>query len=301
LSPKRGGNMGLNPVVRDRAQAARVLCAITFHFSDTHLGFLAAVLRSLSEFPVADLSVVIVTNTFNEEDLAQLRRLCSEMPSGKSAAIRSYGDLPHPFDLTWCHKAIISEEFAAGGHGRYTHFIYLEDDIELSFANFCYFVEYREILRSFGLLPAFVRVEYSTALGSLVASDAFWPVYVPVQSHICLGDTVLVNMPNPYNPLFILDVELAAEYVRSRSFDHESSRALCSWGVRERAAMGLCLENVPPPFQTRYLVPVCRRTGKLQEFARISHLPNNYANDPRSPLGKLRVDELFVGVHELWR
>ena len=182
-----------------------------------------------------------------------------------------------------------------------THFIYLEDDIELSFANFCYFVEYREVLRSFGLLPAFIRVEYSAVLGGLVASDAFWPVYVPVQSHIRLGDTVLVNMPNPYNPFFILDVELAAEYVWSRSFDREGSRALCSWGVRERAAIGLCLENVPPPFQTRYVVPVSRRTAMAPAFARVRHLPDNYANDPRSPLGKVRVDELFAGLQELWR
>jgi hypothetical protein len=248
---------------------------------------------------IADMGVVIVTNTFSDEDLEQLRRLCSEILSGKSGSVRSYGNLAHPFDLTWCHKAIISEEFAAGNHGRYTHFIYLEDDIELSFANFCCFVEYREILRSFGLLPAFVRVEYSAALGGFVASDAFWPVYVPVQSHIRLGETVLVNMPNPYNPFFILDVELAAEYVRSRSFDREGSRAMCSWGVRERAAMGLCLENVPPPFQTRYLVPVPRLTATTPAFARVRHLPDNYANDPHSPLGRVRIDELFAGVQDL--
>jgi hypothetical protein len=46
---------------------------------------------------------------------------------------------------------------------------------------------------------------------------------------------------------------------------------------------------------------VSRRTGKLPEFARISHLPDNYANDPHSSLGKVRVDELFVGVHDLWK
>ena len=70
-------------------------------------------------------------------------------------------------------------------------------------------------------------------------------------------------------------------------------------GVRERAAMGLCPENVPPPFQTRYLVPVSRRTGKLPEFAWISHLPNNYATNPNSTLGKVRVDQLFAGVQDL--
>jgi len=263
------------------------------------LGFLAEVLRSLSEFPVADMSVVIVTNTFRQEDLALLRRLNGEILRGNSSSIRSFGDLAHPFDLTWRHKAIIAGEFIGANHGRYTHFIYLEDDIRLSFGNFCYFVEFREILRSFGLLPAFVRVEYSAALGGFVASDAFWPVYVPVQSHIPLGDIVMVNMPNPYNPCFILDLDLAAEYVRTRSFDCEESLAVGQWGVRERAAMGLCLENVPAPFQTRYVVPVSRQTSMAPEFAWLSHLPNNYADNPHTVLGKVRMDELFAGVQHL--
>jgi hypothetical protein len=55
-------------------------------------------------------------------------------------------------------------------------------------------------------------------------------------------------------------------------------------GVRERAAMGLCQENVPPPFQTRYLAPVSRRTA----VALVRHLPDNYANDPHSPLAECR-------------
>jgi hypothetical protein len=284
-----------------RAREAHILCAVTFHFDSARLGFLAEVMRSLSALPVAAMDLVVVTNTAREPDLTSLRGLCGEMPSGKHASIRRCGELDHPHHLTWCHKELIANEIVKGNQHRYSHFIYLEDDILLNFANFRYFVEFREILRPFGLLPAFLRTEYSANLGTLVASDAFWPVYVPVQSHICLNDTVLVNMPNPYNPCFILDLELAEEYVRSRSFDREASQAVCRWGVRERAALGLCLENVPPPFQTRYLVPVSRRTGKLPEFAQISHLPNNYANDPRSPLGKVRLDELFVGVHDLSR
>jgi len=299
----KGGKMAqepaLNPLASERARAARILCAITFHFVGARIGFLAEVLRSLSEFPVAAMDVAIVTNTFRDEDLAPLRRLCAEIFSGKNATVRSYGDLAHPFNLAWCHKDIIASEFASGNNGRYTHFIYLEDDIRLSFANFCYFTEFREALRGFGLLPSFVRVEWSATLGGFVASDAFWPVYVPVQASVLLGDTVMVNMPNPYNPCFILDVELAEEYVRSRSFDREASTEVCSWGVRERAAMGLCLENVPPPFQSRYAVPVSTQTDMVPSVARISHLPNNYADDPRMPLGKIRIDSLFKGARAL--
>jgi hypothetical protein len=289
----------MNSVHSPQAGAARVLCAVTFHFNAARLNFLAEVLRSLSEFAVTAMSVIVITNTSSDDELALLRRLCAEILPGNESSVRSIGNLPHPFDLTWSHKTILAQEFATGNDGRYTHFIYLEDDIRLSFANFCYFVEFREDLRDIGLLPSFVRIEWCAALGGFVASDTFWPVYVPVQSHLRLDDTIMVNMPNPYNPCFILDIELAQEYVQSRSFGHEGSQSVCPWGVRERAAMGLCLENVPPPFQTRYVVPVSRQTGTVAAFARISHLPNNYANDPKHPLGKVRVDRLFVGARNL--
>jgi hypothetical protein len=286
----------MNQPASERAREARILCAITFHFDNTHLGFLAEVLRSLSAFAATALDMVIVTDALGEQELTPLRGLCADMPPGRSATIRSCRELDHPYHLTWCHKEIISNEFVRANQGGYSHFIYLEDDILLNILNFDYFVKFREILRPFGLLPAFVRTEYSADLGTFVSSDAFWPVHVPTQSHIILDDVVMVNLPNPYNPCFILDHQLADEYVRSRSFDRDASRALCPWGVRERAAMGLCLENVPSPFQSRYLVPVSRRTGSIPEFARIRHLPNNYADDPRSPLGKVPVDNMFFGV-----
>jgi hypothetical protein len=289
----------MDPRVSERAREARILCAITFHFDNAHLGFLAEVLRSLSGFAARVLDVVVVTDAVGEQELTALRGLCVDMPPRWRATIRSYGELDHPHHLTWCHKEIIYDGFVKGNHGCYSHFIYLEDDILLNFSNFCYFLEFREMLHPFGLLPAFVRTEYSANLGTSVSSDAFWPVYVPAQSHIILDDVVMVNLPNPYNPCFILDQELGDEYVGSRSFDRDASRALCPWGIRERAAMGLCLENVPPPFQSRYLVPVFRRTGTVPEFARISHLPNNYADDPRSPLGKVPVDTMFFGARAL--
>lgn len=256
-------------------------------------------MRSLAEYPVAAMDVIIITNTLQKDELGLLNRLCRETLSNKGGEVRSFGDLTDGWDLTWCHKPIIAREFIQENHGRYTHFIYLENDIRLSFLNFCYFVEYREALRGFGLLPSFVRVEYSKSLGGFTGSDVFWPVYVPVQSHMVLGDMVLANMPNPYNPLFILDLELAAEYVQSPSFDRQASATVCRWGVAERAAMGLCLENVPAPFQSRYVIPISRKLDAAPPFALVWHMPNNYADNPRSALGKVRIDRMFVGAGEL--
>ena len=122
--------------------------------------------------------------------------------------------------------------------------MYLEDDIRLSFVNFCYFLEYREVLRDTGLLPSFVRVEYCQALNGFVSSDNETPVDVSTRPRIDHGDIVLVNPPLPYTACYILDTTLAREFLRTRSFNRERSRAVTDMFVRERAAMGLCFENV---------------------------------------------------------
>lgn len=287
------------PSLLERAFSARLLVCITFFYRASRLCFLAQVLRSLSEFLVEEIEVIVLTNTDREEELKVIRRLCGEILSDNKYQIQSFSDLQDPKDLVWQHKAIIAAEFGPTSQNRHTHFIYLEDDIPLSITNFLYFVAYREKLRAARLLPAFVRTEYSTAMGGLVASDAFWSVYVPAQSYLRLGHIVCVNMPNPYNPCFILDGELAAEYLGSRSFSRETSRAVCAWGIQERAAMGLCLENVPVPFQCRYVVPVQISGNIVPAYARIAHVPNNYADNPTSVLGKVRIDELFAGADEL--
>jgi len=286
----------MDVILSQQAQASRILVAISFHYVTARLRFLAEVLRSLAEFPVAELELVIVTNRFKDEDLALLRRLCTEALAGRAFSIQTCDDSADRWQSIWQHKQLITGDFLGARRGLFTHFIYLESDIRLSFVNFCYFLQYREVLRASGLLPAFVRVEYSQAQIGFTTSDVFWPVYVPVQAHLRIGNTVFVNMPNPYNPFYILDIGLAEEYRKSPSFDREESRKRANWNDPDRSAMGLCLENVPPPFHCRYVVPVSGRTGGVPAAAWVWHLPNNYADNPDSVLGKVRMDELFAGV-----
>jgi hypothetical protein len=283
--------------VLEQTRTARILTAITFHFNYDRFGFLAEVIRSLSEFPVDTLKVVIFTNAFRDEDMASLRRLCNEAMPNMDVSIRSCGDLPHPFDLTWCHKNMIVEEFAEKNDNGYTHFIYLEDDMRFSFANFYYFVKFREILLNFRLLPSFLRVEWNSVLGGFVNTDNPGPVNVFDQPHVVLNnELIFVNMPNPYNACFILDVDLAREYIRSHSFDHDDSFKISGWHVRERATQALCFENVPPLFRFRHVVPVFRQTSMAPGFAWVTHLPNNYANNQNVKFGKTRMDSLFIGM-----
>ncbi|MFO1161094.1 MAG: hypothetical protein U1E60_19790 [Reyranellaceae bacterium] len=283
----------------DRARRARILCCITFHFVRRRLESLADVLQALAEFPVAFLEVVLVTNSIDESDASTLRRLALEiMGEGRATVCRVEG-LDNPFDLAWQHKPIIAERFLGPTDSGFTHFLYLEDDIRFSFQNFEYFIAAREQLRDAGLLPAFVRTEWSEVAGGLVATDCFWPVYVPFQSSLRACDTLFLNMPNPYNPCFVLDRELACEHLASPLSDRLASSRLVASGIRERAAMGLCLENVPESFKARYVVPVSTDSNQVPSWARVRHLQGTYAPESSIGLGKTRLDRLFHGAQAI--
>jgi hypothetical protein len=277
---------------RAGARTARVLCCITFHFVVGRLESLADVLQALSEFSVALLEVVIVTNAIDEGETAILRRLAVEIMGEGRATICRVDGLEHPFDLAWHHKQVLAARFPGDAVSGFTHFVYLEDDIRFTFANFEYFLTAREHLRGAGLLPAFLRTEWSRDAAGLVATDCFWPVYVPVQPCRGAGEMCFINMPNPYNPCFVLDRELAREHLASPASDRVASSRLVAWGVRERAAMGLCLDNVPKPFRWRYVVPLSTASGGVPPSARVRHLQNTYAA-ANSGLAKTRVENLF--------
>src|SRR6266481_2068481 len=138
----------------EHARSSRILCCVTFHFRAWRLTFLAETLRTLSEFQVTLLDVVILTNSSSAAEIALLDRLAREIFPLKGAQVRTYEDLANPKDLAWCHKAIIADEFIATNQSRYTHSTYLEDDIGLTYTSYCYFLHFRELLREFGLLPS---------------------------------------------------------------------------------------------------------------------------------------------------
>lgn len=285
----------------DVAHEARILVAITFHFRPDGLQYLFQVVKALSGFPVGALDIVIVTNTVAADEIRAIRRLCDPLiafdaessTSMKSLAVQSFPDLPDPRYLTWSHKEIISRKFV-GRPDDYTHFIYVEDDIEFSFANFCYFLRYRAPLRRVGLIPSFLRVEYNHTLHELYCTDQWKLTKTENREKLSLDGMWFMNMENPYIGMFVLDQELADEYASSRSFHIEMSKEVHTWEVTERAAMGLCFETPPTGFYVRYVVPVDPSKLTVPGCALIYHVSNKYANMPEHPHGKMRIDHLFA-------
>jgi hypothetical protein len=276
---------------------ARILVAVTFHFKEARLRHLAQTLRAMSSWDVDYMRVVVFTNEQTELNSSKLKRLCSEILCNRESEIRVVTGLDNPLKLTWAHKPLIKSDFLNENHA-FSHFIYIEDDIEIFSENCAYWLAAREILRPKGLIPSFLRLEYEPSQAALTSSDSFWRIFVPSQSYLKINNIIWLFMPNPYNPLYILDQELAREYVESRSFDEIQSAEVCSWGLTERAAMALCNEGIPECFPHRYVVPL-NDLGIPPVGCQIFHIPSNYAANPHSALGKVRLDTLFNGVNML--
>lgn len=270
----------------------RILAAITFFVKPTRMSYLHQVLDALLSIPARSVHVLVFVNKpMQDEDDAALENLYSKT-RGRSVEIQTVSGLDHPYNLTWAHKSAIPERFLPDPN--YTLFVYLEDDEVIEPKGLAYFLAARELLRATQLIPGFLRVEHDPSELKIFNIDHVSKVNLYCRPYIEHEGLVFVNADSPYNGSYILDRELAVEHVLSPSFDRVRSEKVCSWGVRERAAMGLTFEWPPSPFKYRLAVPVSAIKRQTPRFSWIWHLPANYATDPNSPFGKIPVEELFV-------
>lgn len=267
----------------------KIFLAITFHYDEGRLKYLHAVVAEIFSYPVAACVVQVYTNA---TDVKPLQDVLQSVAS-QNFEIVSVTDLQNPYDLAWAHRSAISD-FADSGN-EFTHFIYLEDDERLSFASFCYFLSAREVLREHGLIPSFARTEWSDARRCLMSADNLTSNDLGTRLFVRCGDVNFVALDQPYCGLYILDRQLAEEFVATRSFDKDASLEVSCWHTRERAAMGLMFEKRPPGFEARGVVPVDAKSQRIRLAATVAHLPSNYADNPCHPSAKLPLACLFDG------
>ena len=279
----------------------RILLDITFHYNKSRLQYLFQVVRAFSEFPIESMDIIIVTNVAEEDKLHDIMSLCSPLiaphparpGSNKTLSVESFPDLADPWHLTWCHKHLISGKFL-DAKIAYSHYIHVEDDILVSFDNFCYFVRYRDLLRIKRLIPSFHRVEFNSNDNRLYLADQIGVSDFLSRQKVDVDEFAFVNPDYPYNAMFILDRDLALEYVNTRSFDRDRSVDVRpQWGLGERASMGLCFENPAEGFSCRYAIPVNHDTLMMPYWSWVYHIANNYTKNARVQFGKTQPNQLF--------
>lgn len=267
-----------------RFRASRIAICVTFHFSESRIRFLNRICSEFCSF--ADS--VIVTVVTNAKDITELKAVESTLTNkGFEYSIYVPYGLGHPYFLTWTHLEIFRKLY---DDETITHFLYVEDDILVVKDNVDYWLEAREALRRFGLIPSFLRFEKKSDTDQLYSTDIVAPLTVSYCPRIELApESGFLNLPNPYQGLYFLDRELMFEHLNGLSTHPDFG----TWGIREKAAQGLTFLNVPVGCTARNMVPYNPRTNQINPRCLVHHLPNNYATDPKTVFGKTRIRDLL--------
>ena len=288
--PSEDNNIGmLRSLLRHSTKAPRRIqtleIAVTFHFVEHRLDYLWQVAAQFGDL-AAHVGVTVVTNAQEASDQERIRSLFTDAAVQLRIAVPQL--LGHPKLLTWCHRAVLKERFEQDA--TVTHFMYLEDDICVRPSNIRYWLEAREALRSSGLIPSFLRYEERIPGGERYSTD--------VTRRLALGqlpqlrtaqDYAFLNLPQPYQGMYLLDRELMLEHMEGPSWDPNFG----PWGIMEKATQGLTYAGVPPGYNSRNLIGYDLASGQIDDGCLVHHTPNNYTNNPRSKFGKIPLTELI--------
>jgi hypothetical protein len=207
-----------------------------------------------------------------------------------------YDDERSPWLLTWEHRKTLREDLIlADGNSL---FLYIENDVKFNQANLDYFVRSRNELLKNGLIPSFTLIEKISDTSEEISVSQFGgrPSRFKDMPKLEVVDEIYVQLDNPYCACYLLDKELATEFVNSKAFDEKTSRELTWWDIGARAAMGLGFVNPPTGFKSRHVVPVKKADNyyQIKEEAKLHHLPNIYSQVVASSNNYLVVDKIII-------
>ena len=273
----------------DPTPATGLLTCIPFHYAESRLQYLRQAVAS--QPLLADrVRVLVINNADTPEELDAIRACFPPVTERFTCETYPAGVLDHPFDLTWVHKKVLTEVFLTDP--SFSHFLYIEDDLEVTPEAMTYWLTAREQLRPFGLIPSFFRVERAQENSTWRSTDQFVRVCAPLLPHVEIAPSLwFVNLPNPYQGMYLFDRELAEEHAAGPAIGKGFGR----WDVRESAAQGQTFVDVPRGFIARTVVPFDPVENSIPPQCFVHHLPNNYAENPDTVFGKLAMpDELLA-------
>jgi hypothetical protein len=188
--------------------------------------------------------------------------------------------LSNPYYLTWEHKKYMQKFLDSD----YTHFAYLEGNVEITKKNLDYWESTKEIFEKNNLnfIPGLHRVQIVN--GQTYSLDCTRQVSkIP---SLELEGKKFISLPEPYQGMFIMDKQMVKEHIQSEYFIIGQKGW---WGIRESANLGNTFVNVLNGFNHRVLMPLDNFEDTL-----IPHFGTNYHSDPMSPHAKIKIENLFV-------
>lgn len=262
---------------------------ISFLFRPSRLTYLFRTVNAVCGLGVGSVDVSIVTDAQYRESIDGLFFLFQSTRITIKAV--AWPDVDRDKrKLPLFHKRMLLEKRRSTAQ-IHTHFLYLEDDIIFTSENFRYYLEHRRGLQEFGLVPGFLRVEVGRRMRVVATDLTFRPRSDTSVAHV--GGFSFRCLEECYCAMYLLDRDLADEYVVSESFSDSWMGNGLNLGFQERAAMGIALENIPAGFSRRVAIPFDSRTRIPDRACWVHHATENYADDERSPFAKIEVSGIF--------
>jgi len=234
---------------------------VCFYYVEERLEQFRKVIKTLSEIP--NIKLIINSNV----------NFDSTLPIHVS-------ELGDPFWHTWEHKKYMPKFLESD----YTHFAYLEGNIQVEKKTFLYWNQTRSLFlkNNLNFIPAVHRVQRDTE-GQVYSLDC-----THLQRHrptITVEEQKFISLSEPYQGMFIMDKELVKEHIES---DYYKFGQKGSWGIRESANLGNMFVNIPPGYGHRYMLP-------LNNFSDtwVTHFGTDYHGDKNSPHAKIKIQDLF--------
>lgn len=249
---------------------------------------LADLILNIAQVKVKSISVKVFTNVSESDHLAYISiplksmntPACLEVVTVPTSEMISNG-VYNPWLLTWSHKKNLKTDVENSSEN--TLFLYLEDDLLFNQSNLEYFLDTRDSLREFNLIPGYVRAEWSSIHNCWINSDR-----LPgnIQKDYLLKDSTgksfkIRQFENPYFAAFLMDKDLALDYVSSDSFnvDKATQKHPIIWDTGATAALGLICEDVPEGFWYRTAVLLSEPSEYPTIGSVLRHQGDRYAND----------------------
>jgi hypothetical protein len=233
---------------------------VCFYYVEERLEQFREVIKTLSEIP--NLKLIINSNV----------NFDSSLPI-------HVVDLEHPYWHTWEHKKCMPKFLESD----YTHFAYLEGNIQIERKTFVYWNQTRSLFlkNNLNFIPAVHRVQVNE--GQVYSLDCtHYQRHRPI---ITVEDQKFISLSEPYQGMFIMDKELVKEHIES---DYFAFGQKGSWGIRESANLGNMFVNIPVGFGHRCMLP-------LNNFSDtwVTHFGTDYHGDKNSPHAKIKIQDLF--------
>jgi hypothetical protein len=261
----------------------KLLVGVSFYFVKERLKYLKQIFSHFKFFS-DNFDLCIFTNTENNENHMLIREVLNDF----KPQIFVPSLLGHPYLLVWAHLAIFRSRFL--NDSTISHYLYLEDDIEIRKENIVYWLNAREHLRAYNLIPSFVRYELLESDPRPYSVEITMPLSFEQLPKIKHSEKYYyINLTNPYQGMYFLDRELAKEHFFGRS----SSPDFGIWNIREKAAQGLTYLNIPKNFFSRNLVGYDLGKKCIDNRALIHHLSNNYVNNPNTKSSKIYIKDII--------